>query len=496
VRVGVSGKMQVSSALAEVTQIMEGKTVHFNGAQDAKLPSVQASWDVDYFGDDAKRAMNSEVLDGVARILQRYPSVRMQVHGETGNADIAPELLAQHYGKHAKRDVQVLCDRLAENRAVNCMDALIARGVERSRLYTTYKSRTGSLKTEFIPHAPDTSVDTADFASGVIAALGEFTVQPEGQLLQQVSLVLAYATGELRVVLRSPQAGTSHWSGWLPMANGVPLYVRHVGLGLDVDLITAEVHDGEVVLSGADMLFVGQRYRVYAPDTLRSTAASAEVTIVYGQQVLELKMMRPARRIELALTTTTVTDLMEAAALSPREKVMAFMIDNDVLFNGAAESATQNSALGTPQAWNIDNLDYEKKSANGRTIAGIAHILLDHPEISCEVFGQTSKAEQAPLPLAEYHQLDPTAAATCKRSWIGWPSRAPTRASTRSSRRGCRRLVCGPGQRGARARSRSTSSRRHMGSTHTPSYPLACRSACYTAARSTKGRHCAMHWRK
>ena len=93
------------------------------------------------------------------------------------------------------------------------MDALIARGVERSRLYTTYKSRTGSLRTDFIPHPPDTKdADGADFASGVVAALGEFTVQPEavGEQMQQVSLVLAYATGDLKVVLRNPQASSSH----------------------------------------------------------------------------------------------------------------------------------------------------------------------------------------------------------------------------------------------------------------------------------------------
>ena len=218
VRVGVSGRLQVATALAEVAQFVEGKTVHFSGAQDDKQ-SVQASWSVDYAGDDAKRAMNSEVLDGVARILQRHPGVRMQVHSETGNADKAPEPLARHYGKNAKRDVQVLCDRLAENRAIACMDALIARGVAPSRLYTTYKSRTGSLRTDFIPHPPDTKdADGADFASGVVAALGEFTVQPEvvGEPVQQVSLVLAYATGELKVVLRNPQAGSSHLTPTLP----------------------------------------------------------------------------------------------------------------------------------------------------------------------------------------------------------------------------------------------------------------------------------------
>ena len=210
------------------------------------------------------------------------------------------------------------------------------------------------------------------------------------------------------------------------MANGVPLRVRHVGLGLDADLISAEVYDGELVLSGADALFVGQRYLVYAPETLRSTAASAEVTIVHGQQVLELKVMRPARRIELALTTTSVMGWKVAAGLLPanrdgmadvaleaskvaaREKVEKFMIDHDVFFNGAAETATQKSKAGTRQAWSIDNLDLQTSYNNQMTIKGIAEIMnhKDHQDLFCMVYGQTSRAEQAPLPLAEFHRLD------------------------------------------------------------------------------------------
>ena len=68
--------------------------------------------------------------------------------------------------------------------------------------------------------------------------------------MQQVELVLARTTGKMLVRLRNPQAHTDHWSGCLPIANGVPLYVRHVGLGLERDLISAEVYDGEVSLSG------------------------------------------------------------------------------------------------------------------------------------------------------------------------------------------------------------------------------------------------------
>ena len=73
VRVGVSGSLQLAGAVAEVAQLVEGKTVHFQdvmpssegragtSVEDAAR-GVQASWDVEYAGDEAKRAMNSEVL--------------------------------------------------------------------------------------------------------------------------------------------------------------------------------------------------------------------------------------------------------------------------------------------------------------------------------------------------------------------------------------------------------------------------------------------------
>ena len=155
---------------------------------------------------------------------------------------------------------------------------------------------------------------------------------------------------------------------------------------------------------------------MYAPETLRSTAASAEVTIVHGQQVLELKVMRPARRIELALTTKYVAPaftlwlglgfatptpnpkpnltsygmadvVLEAMAKEARKKVEQFMIDNDVFFNGAAEKETQASPLGTAQAWHIVNLDPKITKSNRKTIAGIAKILRepDYKDLYCEV---------------------------------------------------------------------------------------------------------------
>ena len=414
VRIGCSGRAQAAQAMKQVAKFMEGKTVHFNGAGDSKLPSIEQSWNVDFmsFGDEAgeaKRAMNLAVLDGVADILRRFPAVRLQVHGETGHTDIAPDALARYFKLRPKEDVQRICDGLAENRASACMQALVARGIDPARLYITFKSRTGKLKTDFIAHPAESSGAEDDAMMGVIAAVGEFTVQPQNATPpQRLELVLARTTGSLVVRLRNPQYNSGHWSGCLALANGVPLFVRHVGLGLESDLLTAEVYDNEALLNGADTLFVGERYLVYAPDTIRSTAASAEVVVTAGTSVLELAMLRPARRIHLELQTMRPSaELLERVERARRD-MEAYIERHDVFFNGAAERATKESKLGIPQAWSIEHLDPEYTRNNMETIEGIAAILNhpDYKDISCEVLGQTGEAEAAPQALADYHKLD------------------------------------------------------------------------------------------
>ena len=126
--------------------------MYFNGAGDGKLPSVEQSWSVEYVGDAAKAAKNREVLNGIAAIMKEFPALGLQVHGETGHADTAPDRLAAKYGLHPRKDVQACMDHLAANRATACMDALKARGIASSRLVATHQARTGSLKVDFLPH--------------------------------------------------------------------------------------------------------------------------------------------------------------------------------------------------------------------------------------------------------------------------------------------------------------------------------------------------------
>ena len=84
---------------------------------------------MDFVGDRSKARTNREVLEGIAAIMRDYPRLGMQVHGETGNADTAPDRLAAKYGLHPRADVQACMDHLARNRAAAVVTALEVRGM-------------------------------------------------------------------------------------------------------------------------------------------------------------------------------------------------------------------------------------------------------------------------------------------------------------------------------------------------------------------------------
>ena len=52
-------------------------------------------------------------------------------------------------------------------------------------------------------------------------------------------------------------------------------------------------------------------------------------------------------------------------------------------------------------------MDPDKRRQNVKTLDGIADILQQYPEISCEVLGQTTKNSKAEPLLAEFDRLDP-----------------------------------------------------------------------------------------
>eukprot|EP00965_Chrysotila_dentata_P097068 3208585-Pleurochrysis_carterae.AAC.1 len=122
--------------------------------------------------------------------------------------------------------------------------------------------------------------------------------------------------------------------------------------------------------------------------------------------IVELPLQRARRPLQLHLKVDGEALRRQKDILEAREEVKKFMVDHDVYFNGAAETATQNSELGTRQAWSINHLDEKKRKQNRETLRGIADILERFKGLGCEVQGSTTQATKAPQPLADYFKMD------------------------------------------------------------------------------------------
>ena len=435
--------------------------------------------------DDAVRATNAELLDGIAEVMRDLPGVQMEVHGETGDvkeheAEALLGRLAKYYGKAAKADAALLCDLLAANRAKACVAALVARGVPEERFFVTFKSRTGKVETTFVPHPYDAD-ERADLRMGVSPTVAEFTVSASPPQ-QEVSLELVRSTFDLTLRLHDKHVGSAHWSSCLAVPSGVPVAVYHEAAGdvpLRDDLV---VYDGEQRVEGDDLFYIGERYTFVVPHTIRTVRTSAEHHVHPSAPLVQLAVERPVRRVQLDLLATS-TARQDAQAKEAREKVLKYLEDNDVIFNGAVEEETQRA--GAEQSWNIYHLDEAVMADNWRTIDGIVAILQEYPEIACEVHGSTTRANSAPQLLAEHFKLDRTNDVQ-EIKWTCSRATARRRASRRSSRAACTPRASRSPSRGARARRRSTSSRACRTRRASPRCSRAgCPSGCCTSASPT-----------
>ena len=71
--------------------------VVFNGAGDTNLPSVEQAWSILHL-DPRYRSQNCKTIDGIASIMREFDDVVLEVHGETGPADHAPQSLSHYFG--------------------------------------------------------------------------------------------------------------------------------------------------------------------------------------------------------------------------------------------------------------------------------------------------------------------------------------------------------------------------------------------------------------
>ena len=141
---------QVRQARIAILEFMGENEIVFNGAGEPSLPHVSQAWSVQHTSAAYERK-NRVTIEGIARILQRFPLIACEVHGETGKAQSAPPNLAEHLHMDPIREVGAIMDALAKARAQSCIDALIDAGVPASRLLLTATGMGGMAGVDFRP---------------------------------------------------------------------------------------------------------------------------------------------------------------------------------------------------------------------------------------------------------------------------------------------------------------------------------------------------------
>jgi Ca2+-binding EF-hand superfamily protein/outer membrane protein OmpA-like peptidoglycan-associated protein len=139
-------------ALTKLKAFTAQHEVRFNGAGDERLTHASQAWSVAHL-DATERSRNEKTLAGVAKIMAEYPDICLEVHGETGAATSAPSTLAAHFKLDRHADVQQCMDRLAEERARACADALVKYGLPAVQLVIAFRGRGGATEVRFTPRS-------------------------------------------------------------------------------------------------------------------------------------------------------------------------------------------------------------------------------------------------------------------------------------------------------------------------------------------------------
>ena len=176
----------------------------------------------------------------------------------------------------------------------------------------------------------------------------------------------------------------------------------------------------QVRLPGSDAFYVHETYTIEVLETIRTLKTHKDITVHPNvastttdgatrrlEAVVVIPVDRPARRIQCLLHAEVQTGDKERQLVRARRQLHEFMSKNKVYFNGAAEPATQLSAMGTAQSWSVEHLDGASRNANRVTLDGIAAIMKASPDVSLEVRGETTKHTKAEK-LGVYFGMHPT----------------------------------------------------------------------------------------
>lgn len=154
-------RKKLSEAQKRVQDAMKNKRIAFDGAgvksTQQSPKGVPQAWSVDSL-DSGKKRDNNKVLDTLAGILKDYPELYCECHGCTdADASKPPEPgLAAFFKLNSTQQIQ---DELARNRALACVDGLVARGVPSEQLIVTWKGCGSDSKVDFIPILPSDATE-------------------------------------------------------------------------------------------------------------------------------------------------------------------------------------------------------------------------------------------------------------------------------------------------------------------------------------------------
>ena len=384
---------------------LRGRGVHFRDPGAQVLPSVESSWSLEYHDDDAKREQNHQTLDAVAALLRAYPMVCLDVHAETGLVADAPERLASYYKLRRDKDVHRLMDHLARNRAAACVDALVERGIDARRLGVTYRGLRGSNTVAFRPRAGHGS-KLGDPRSGLTPLRVEFTVSSKEMTggVQEVLMALEKATGDINLLFRSAHADPAHWSHFLAIPPGLRLNVRHTALDKLVTEGVVTSDDNACYIVGDEaprQLYCMEHYSLDLEGGRFFEQDPNALLLEPGAQDVLMRVTWATRLVRCYVSSADLGSARNMKAEEAYARIKAFMVTHDVHFNGANDPEMARIT----QAWNILHTEPAKQRANQDTIAGIAAILREYPELRVEVHGETSAATTAPRPLADHFGL-------------------------------------------------------------------------------------------
>ena len=134
----------------------------------------------------------------------------------------------------------------------------------------------------------------------------------------------------------------------------------------------------------------------YSVGSMRSAYCPNPAAIV---RVMSRRTFIPMPKDDIDGKRAAETKKLEESVINVKAQFDQFLRENQIVFNAAREAETKRSRLGIKQSWSIDHLNDRIKVKNHDTLKGIAALLKQHSELSCEVHGFTTAPDGVARPM-------------------------------------------------------------------------------------------------